>query len=113
MIEKVTQIKDENQIDNTRFEFEEEYGVGELNQHLINAKREYADTWENDAKYYYNNNFYMWMETGIKEKKAVLEIGCGVGYSTLQLLQLGHQVISVDYNMECLLRTKRLLEKYK
>ena len=50
--------------------------MGELNQHLINAKREYADTWENDAKYYYNNNFYRWMEIGIKDKKNVLEIGC-------------------------------------
>jgi len=90
----------------------EEIVMGELNQHLINVKRQYADTWENDAKYYFDNNFYMWMETGIREKKNVLEIGCGVGYSTLQLLQLGHQVISVDYNRECLLRTKRLQIKY-
>lgn len=49
------------------------------------------------------------MEEKISEKAIVLEIGCGVGYSTLTLLNNGHKVIAVDKNQFCLDMAKELV----
>lgn len=46
----------------------------------------------------------------IKNYKLVIEIGCGDGSSTLELCNEGHNVISIDENIECLKLTKDKLE---
>ena len=43
----------------------------------------------------------------------ILEIGCGVGYSTQALLKDGHKVVAVEKNQECLLKAKNRLSDYE
>lgn len=72
-------------------------------------KSEYANSWSVSSKFFYKENYYRWMEEKISEKAIVLEIGCGVGYSTLTLLENGHKVIAVDKNQFCLDMAKELV----
>lgn len=76
---------------------------------LEKERKKYLKEWSNDAKFFYDNKYYEWMNSKIKDFKLVLEIGCGNGLSTLSLLENGHQVIVVDENIECLKETKKLL----
>lgn len=72
----------------------------------------YADSWGKSAKYFSQNNDYKWMCEPIKEYKKVLEIGCGTGESTLDLLKQGHKVIAIEKNEYCLNKAKQLIEKH-
>jgi SAM-dependent methyltransferase len=53
---------------------------------------------------------YRWMAEKIAGQARVLEIGCGDGRSTLELLRQGHTVVSIDENHECLHLASRRLE---
>lgn len=70
----------------------------------------YADQWEVSSKYFHENDCYKWMADQIGKYKTVLEIGCGTGYSTLELLRHGHKVISIDKNEYCIERAKQKIE---
>ena len=70
----------------------------------------YADQWEVSSKHFYENDCYKWMTDQIREHKTVLEIGCGTGYSTLELLRSGHKVISIDKNECCIEKAKHKIE---
>lgn len=67
----------------------------------------YADQWEISSKHFYDNDCYKWMTEQLNGFKIVLEIGCGTGFSTLELLRSGHKVISVDKNECCIEKAKQ------
>lgn len=76
----------------------------------MNAKEKYALEWNNSAQYFYDHNSYKHLTNHIKKYKTVLEIGCGTGQSTLALLEAGHSVISIDQNIYCIEKAKKLIQ---
>ena len=46
----------------------------------------YAQSWKQDSEYFNANGYYKWMANKLPESGIVLEIGCGLGYSTASLL---------------------------
>lgn len=78
----------------------------------MGVQKEYAERWEESSKFFYFNGYYRWMEEALKRYQTILEIGCGSGYSTLSLAELGHNVLSVDKNQNCIdMAYKRIREK--
>ena len=51
------------------------------------------------------------MEEKVSSFTNILEIGCGVGFSTLSLSNRGHKVISIEENSYCIEKASKLLEK--
>ena len=72
----------------------------------MNEKIIYADQWEVSSKHFYDNDCYKWMTEKLNGFKTVLEIGCGTGFSTIELLRCGHKVISIDKNECCIEKAK-------
>lgn len=72
----------------------------------------YSQEWNVSASYYEQEGHYDWMSSQIEGYNRVLEIGCGVGYSTLSLARNGHKVVSIEENPDCLQATKELLETH-
>lgn len=77
---------------------------------LKKKRKDYAKDWSVDAEKFTNNKDYEWMESLIQSYTKIVEIGCGDGSSTLELCSKGHNVISIDENIECLKLTKDKLE---
>ena len=75
----------------------------------MSIDKAYADKWQSSSKFFFDNDYYSQMAEIIKPYKTVLELGCGVGYSTLSLVKDGHKVISVEKNHECVLMAKNLI----
>lgn len=76
-----------------------------------NQEEIYAEQWNLSEKYFYEKNRYHWMANKLEGYDTVLEIGCGTGYSTLALVELGHTVIAIDKNPDCIKKAKELVEK--
>ena len=74
--------------------------VPELASLRANRKR-YITEWGVTSSHFLNEGHYGWMSDKVDKYVRVLEIGCGVGYSTLELLQDGHKVVSIDENQAC------------
>ncbi|WP_155623883.1 class I SAM-dependent methyltransferase [Burkholderia territorii] len=77
---------------------------------LATARSRYVTQWGNSSLHFFDSGYYNWMANVVEGRKTVLEIGCGVGYSTLTLAQRGHLIVAIDENPECLKSTKELLE---
>lgn len=77
---------------------------------LMNARRRYAEHWEVSSKHFFDAGYYDWMAGKVSGQQHVLEIGCGVGYSTLSLAQRGHSIVAIDENPSCLMAAKEKLE---
>lgn len=73
-------------------------------------KDNYAKQWNNSSKFFYDKGYYSWMCEKIDQFSTVLEIGCGVGYGTLSLIQNGHKVISVEKDKELLEMSRSLIQ---
>ena len=69
----------------------------------------YANNWEKDSNEIKKENLYDWMESQIQNYKNILEIGCGCGISTLELLSKHHNVTIIESNQVCINKTKKLL----
>lgn len=78
------------------------------------AQMDYINCWECNAKQHFLSMDYDWIASLIKELgvKNVFEIGCGVGYSTLALVNAGLKVISVDSIPYAIEITKKRLESF-
>lgn len=72
-------------------------------------KEKYAKLWKKDSIEMDNNKLYDWMSSNIEQYNTILEIGCGAGLSTLNLLKRGHNVISIEFNKYCIEYTNSLL----
>ena len=82
-----------------------------FNNKNVDIKKEYAELWNKDALKMNSNGLYNWMSNQIENYKTILEIGCGSGISTLNLLKNGHNVICVEFNSNCIDMTKKLLNE--
>lgn len=67
---------------------------------------EFMAYWEAEGLAYVRRGDYDWMASLLSGKK-VLEIGCGVGYSTAALLARGFSVLALDSLPECLDATRQ------
>lgn len=76
---------------------------------ISKLRSDYINEWNITAKHYYEKGYYKWMSEQISSYKNILEVGCGNGCSTKQLLDDGHFVISVDENPKCLDETEKYL----
>ena len=67
---------------------------------------EFMAYWEAEGLAYVRRGDYDWMAALVPGKR-VLEIGCGVGFSTAALLRRGLAVLAVDSLVECLDATRQ------
>lgn len=72
----------------------------------MDKDREYAEQWEVNSKYFYKQGTYEKLCDHIDKYNIVLEIGCGVGNSTLSLKEKGHCIISIEKNKVCIKKPK-------
>lgn len=72
----------------------------------MKEKKRYATQWEVSSEHFCENSCYVWMAEQIKTYNVVLEIGCGTGFSALELLKCGHKVIAIDKNEYCIEQAK-------
>lgn len=75
-------------------------------------QKKYVKGWQNDPNEILNKGLYEWMVAQINSNhNIILEVGCGVGNSTLSLLNAGKRVISIDENYYCIEETyKKLID---
>jgi protein-L-isoaspartate O-methyltransferase len=59
---------------------------------------EYAAQWQENSKFFSENNYYDWMASCLGQSATVVEIGCGSGRSTLALAKVTNRVIAVEVN---------------
>lgn len=78
---------------------------------LLKFRKKYIPEWNITSSFFDEQGYYTWMSNQVSGYEHILEIGCGVGYSTLALLKNGHSVTSIEENPECIDATKLLLEK--
>jgi len=73
---------------------------------------QYADNWEGDSQLLASNGQYRWMARQLGPQDIVLEIGCGTGISTIELVRsAGCKVVVVEESSECISRAQaRLIE---
>ncbi|MCW5134600.1 methyltransferase domain-containing protein [Burkholderia cenocepacia] len=80
-------------------------------QELDELRKQYAEKWGVSAAAHQQEGDYEWLAADIEGHHTVLEIGCGVGHSTLALLALGHTVTAVEENPYCIEATRERLER--
>ena len=78
----------------------------ELDKH----RSRYAEQWAVTSRHFYEAGCSDWMVSRIAGHIRTLEVGCGMGYSTLTLVRAEHKVVSVDENPMCLRATQALRE---
>jgi precorrin-6B methylase 2 len=78
---------------------------------LEKHRREYAAQWENHANAHHDQGDYAWLAEGVRDYQAILEIGCGAGHSTLELLNQGHRLVVIEENQHCIQLTRQRLEE--
>lgn len=64
--------------------------------------QQYADEWGSSSSDHKRFSHYKWISSHLVEPKLVLEIGCGVGYGTEELLASGAKVVSIEINTDLL-----------
>lgn len=69
-----------------------------IKEFVNNARQLYSIEWAESSDNYNKNGFYDWCLNSIKGKKRILEIGCGVGFSTLKIINDNHTIISIEEN---------------
>ncbi len=84
---------------------------GDALRDLEHHHARYATQWKASAAAHQTEGDYAWLAAGVDTFERALEIGCGSGHGTLELLKRGHRIIAVDENPQCILATKELLEQ--
>lgn len=76
---------------------------------LNSFRKAYIKSWGINSEGHLAQGHYPWMAERVKGFPRTLEIGCGVGNSTLALLQQGHTVVCVEENPQCIAATRKRL----
>lgn len=76
---------------------------------LKSFRKAYIKSWGINSEGHLAQGHYSWMAERVKGFPRTLEIGCGVGHSTLALLQQGHTVVCVEENPQCIAATRKRL----
>lgn len=81
---------------------------------LHEAQVDYINRWRKNAEQHFKDGDYDWVASLVEKSdaKRILEIGCGVGFSTLALANRGIQSLSIDLIPEAINATKELLREY-
>ncbi|MHA2710158.1 O-methyltransferase [Vibrio owensii] len=61
-------------------------------------KLQYANEWSKNSSGFEKRNFYTWMASTLPSATRALEIGCGAGFSTLEIAKKVPKVICVEVN---------------
>lgn len=59
---------------------------------------EYASEWESEARGFHTRSDYRWMAEMLGAAQVVLEVGCGAGEGTAELMRLGKGVVVIEQN---------------
>lgn len=78
---------------------------------LERFRKDYLKSWGINSKGHFDQGHYGWMAKRVDGYPRTLEIGCGIGYSTLALLKQGHTVVCIEENPCCIAATRRLVSE--
>ena len=67
---------------------------------------EFIGYWEDEGQAYVRRGDYAWMASLVPGLR-ILEIGCGVGFSTQALARRGLKILSIDSLEDCLEMTRQ------
>ncbi len=81
-------------------------------QQLDQFRKQYLQHWRVSANHHRTQGHYAWMAALLDGYPRTLEIGCGVGHSTLALLKNGHTVVCIEENPHCIAATQALLVEH-
>lgn len=81
-------------------------------QQLDQFRKQYLQNWRVNANHHRTQGHYAWMAALLDGYPRTLEIGCGVGHSTLALLKNGHTVVCIEENPHCIAATQALLVEH-
>lgn len=78
------------------------------------AQEDYIKRWRKNSEQHFYDGDYNWVASLVEKAggQRIIEIGCGVGYSTLALANRGIQALSIDPIPEAIDETRKLLESY-
>lgn len=76
---------------------------------LDSFREEYIQNWQINADSHAEQGHYHWMADQVEGYTHILEIGCGVGHSTLALLNRKHTLVCIEENPHCIAATQRLV----
>ena len=81
---------------------------------LHEAQEDYIKRWKKNAEQHFMDGDYDWVASLVEKSgvQRILEIGCGVGYSTLALINHGIQALSIDSIPEAIEETASLLRSF-
>src|SRR5688572_27779074 len=74
-------------------------------------RRKYAREWEASSAHLAGQDAYVWMAEKLAVSGHILEIGCGTGRSTTELLRRGNKVIAVEENANCASRARDYVQE--
>ena len=79
---------------------------------LHEAQQDYINRWSKNAEQHFKDGDYDWVASLVEKSgaKTILEIGCGVGLSTLALANREIHTLSIDPIPEAIEETKKLLK---
>lgn len=73
------------------------------------TEEQYSTEWGKSSNAYQRGSYYRWLCERLGRLGKVLEIGCGSGISTLEMLQSAASVTSIEVNPHCISNAKKLL----
>lgn len=74
---------------------------------LDRLRKDYIKSWGINSDGHLAQGHYEWMAARVDGFQRTLEIGCGVGHSTLALLAQGHTVVCIEENPHCIAATQK------
>lgn len=76
---------------------------------LDKFRKQYIKQWKINSNDHLVQGHYDWMTSKVDGYPRLLEIGCGIGHSTLALLKKGHTVTCIEENPHCIAHTQALV----
>jgi len=80
---------------------------------LYEARESYSSEWANTSNFFQNKGYYNWCAENINEYSKVLEIGVGIGNSSLNLLKRRCKIIGIEENNYNINKAIELLRLHK